>query len=50
MFGMDGIRGVINSQWIEAGQRWPEMVRRSVDRYCEGVVLDDMLIVDVYRP
>jgi len=50
MFGMDGVRKVINSQWIEAGQRWPEMVRRSVDRYCEGVVLDDMLIVDVYRP
>lgn len=50
MFGIEGIRGVIESGWIEPGQRWPELVRRSVDRYCEGVVNDDMLIVDVYRP
>ena len=50
MFGIEGIRGVIQSGWLEPGQRWPELVRRSVDRYCEGVVNDDMLIVDVYRP
>ncbi len=50
MFGVEGIRKVIESGWIEPGQRWPELVRRSVDRYCEGVVNDDMLIVDVYRP
>jgi len=50
MFGIEGIRGVIEGGWIEPGQRWPELVRRSVERYCEGVVNDDMLIVDVYRP
>lgn len=50
MYGVEGIRGVIESGWLDTGQRWPELVRRSVDRYCEGVVNDDMLIVDVYRP
>ncbi len=50
MFGIEGIQGVIEGGWIEPGQRWPELVRRSVERYCEGVVNDDMLIVDVYRP
>jgi len=50
MFGIEGVRGVVESGWIEPGQRWPELVRRSVERYCEGVVNDDMLIVEVYRP
>ena len=50
MYGTEGIRGVIQSQWLESGQRWPELIRRSVDRYCEGEPKDDMLIVDVYRP
>jgi stage II sporulation SpoE-like protein len=50
MFGSDGVRGAIQSGWIESGQRWPDLIRRAVDRYCEGVVKDDMLIVDVYRP
>ncbi len=50
MFGIDGVREVIESGWIGSGERWSELVRRNVDRYCEGVVDDDMLIVDVYRP
>ncbi len=50
MFGSSGVRGAIQGGWIESGQRWPELIRRAVDRYCEGVVNDDMLIVDVYRP
>ena len=50
MFGIEGVRGTIQSGWIESGQRWPELIRRAVDRYCEGAVNDDMLILDVYRP
>lgn len=50
MFGVGGIEETIRSRWLDPGQRWPELVQRSVDRYCEGVVNDDMLIVDVYRP
>lgn len=50
MFGISGIEESIRSRWLDPGQRWPELVQRSVDRYCEGVVNDDMLIVDVYRP
>ncbi|MFK7759330.1 MAG: PP2C family protein-serine/threonine phosphatase [Phycisphaerales bacterium] len=50
MFGIEGIREVIQTAWIEQGQRWPELIKRRVDSYCGGVVNDDMLIVDVYRP
>lgn len=50
MYGVEGVRGVIQTGWIDQGQRWTELVRRSVDRYCEGVVNDDMLIVEIYRP
>lgn len=50
MFEVGGIEETIRSRWLEPGQRWPELVQRSVDRHCEGVVKDDMLIVDVYRP
>ncbi len=50
MFGIQGVRGTIQSGWLESGQRWPELIRRAVDRYCEGAVNDDMLILDVYRP
>lgn len=50
MFEVGGVEEAIRSRWLEPGQRWPELVQRSVDRHCEGVVKDDMLIVDVYRP
>lgn len=49
MYGISGIRTAIQTGWVESGQRWPAIVRRAVERHCDGVVRDDMLIVDVYR-
>lgn len=48
-YGIDGIEAVLESDWMEGSDRWPEKILNDVENKRAGSATDDILIVEIYR-
>ncbi len=46
---VEGLRRVIEEQWADHTQRWPQTIARAVHRFRHGLPDDDVLVVEAYR-
>ncbi len=49
MFGMEGVRAVVEAGRGDPNRRWPELVARAVEKHRPGNPTDDTLIVELFR-
>jgi len=48
-YATEGIEAVLEGDWAEAVERWPEKILRDVENKRAGDATDDILIVELYR-
>jgi serine phosphatase RsbU (regulator of sigma subunit) len=49
MFGVEGVRGVIEAGRPDPNRRWAQLIAQSVEKHRPGKPTDDTLIVELYR-
>lgn len=49
MFGVEGVRAVVDAGRGDPTRRWPELVARAVEKHRPGNPTDDTLIVELFR-
>ncbi len=49
MFGIEGVRAVIDAGRTDPARRWPEVIARAVERHRRESPTDDTLIVELFR-
>lgn len=49
MFGVDGVRAVIEAGRPDPARRWPEIIAKAVEKHQPGNPTDDTLIVELFR-
>jgi sigma-B regulation protein RsbU (phosphoserine phosphatase) len=49
MFGVDGVRAVIDAGRPDPARRWPEIIAKRVEKHQPGNPTDDTLIVELFR-
>lgn len=49
MFGVEGVRGVIEAGRADPARRWPEIIAKAVEKHRPGNPTDDTLIVELFR-
>ncbi len=49
MFGIEGVRAVIDAGRPDPARRWPELLARAVEKHQPGNPTDDTLIVELFR-
>jgi len=50
LYNTEGVERVLNRDWIDQSQRWPEKILADVENRRAGSAKDDILIVELYRP
>jgi serine phosphatase RsbU (regulator of sigma subunit) len=46
---VSGLRKIIEQQWADHAQRWPQVIAKAVHRYRHGKPDDDVLVIEAYR-
>jgi phosphoserine phosphatase RsbU/P len=49
MFGVEGVRAVVEAGRIDPARRWPELLAKAVEKHQPGNPTDDTLIVELFR-
>lgn len=49
MFGVEGVRGVVDAGRPDPSRRWPEIIARSVEKHRPASPTDDTLIIELFR-
>jgi serine phosphatase RsbU (regulator of sigma subunit) len=49
MFGVEGVRALVEAGRIDPARRWPELLAKAVEKHQPGNPTDDTLIVELFR-